>query len=814
MLAKEQRLRTARGWRASVAVLALAASVTCSSWALAQQAYNFNVPGGALAAAITKIATTAGISIAFPAKLAQGKTAPPISGSMSVEAALALALAGSGLEAVSSSGNGFAIRQAGAGAAATAPVGDVAAVEVTEAAASAHGDAGFKAGNAGDMLRIGDAPIKETPVPISAVTKDAIRAQGLTNPADAVRGVAGVIFDGAGNGQSTGFSVRGFGGSGYTINGVASNSANTLPIDAIERVEVLRGPTSILTGVSADGGNVNIVMKTATSETIREVTTRFGSRGMKEVALDLGGMVPQSSNLSYRFVASGMHTDQTEAGYQDTNGLYLAPSLKYSGETVTVSADVSYNKRREPYERPWAFLAQNVNDGRLSLLSTPPGVALAVNKFASNAETLTAQTGQTLKLGKLFDTIEVSVSNTFSYTKGWYYGHGFTIAPLEDAGAPFFGTSYTDSEDSTRGARPSVSFKYAGGWLKSNTQIGYDYSKQEMLSSVLSYDPGATIDLKRPKLITPFDFRNPPAGTSPYNSTTQITNDGMYIVQKLDLFENLHLLGNLRKDRNVFGSATNTTPMELNERSGTSYITGAAYDLTKQITPYINYSDGFVPGLIQGDKPTPPEGRRQKEIGARVSMFDDKFSIRAGVYDLARTNVSIAEVDRATRKLKRVIQVPGLNTTGFELEAQGEILPGWSVIGSYTRMYMDAGDVSVYGRGANPLSMQARDKASLWSTYSFPTQWLQQVTVGAGARAISTSFANVAADPIPGNPDAFDIKGYVIADALVGFNQDGWDVQFKVNNILDRQTLMPTTNTAVMTYEAGRSWVLTMRKSF
>jgi iron complex outermembrane receptor protein len=152
-------------------LLVLSAS---KSWAAGEIV--FDIPAGDLGGVLAQIGRIGAQPISFPADLTRGRRAGPIVGRMGVQAALARALAGTGLVIVP--GPAGALKVSASSAPAPAAVaGDIAAIDVVDTnAGSPYGDRGFQAGAAGDTLRIADAPLKETPVSVSVVTNEVLRS--------------------------------------------------------------------------------------------------------------------------------------------------------------------------------------------------------------------------------------------------------------------------------------------------------------------------------------------------------------------------------------------------------------------------------------------------------------------------------------------------------------------------------------------------------------------------------------------------------------------------------------------------------------
>lgn len=742
----------------------------------AQQVYNFNVPRGELAGVITRIAQTAGTPIAFPAGLGAGKVAGPIQGSNTVLGALQQALAGSGLQIAQVPGGGFVVRDPSAAGSPATLDGDVVAIDVIDVSGGgSYNDEGFKAGDAGQTVRIGDAPIKEIPIPVTAVTNDAIKSQQLTKTTDAVQNVAGVSLNSTADG-AVNFTIRGFKGAGYTIDGQNAGLSALIPVDGVERVEVLKGPTSILTGVSNNGGIVNVALKKPTEDEIREITTRFGSDLYKTVAIDLGGAVEGTQGLSYRFVASGNHANENYGGYEDAHEVLLQPSVRWRGEDLTLEIGGQYIDLRSP-QTPATFVGSRA-DGSLGVFDLPLGVPL-VNKDAGMEQTRAMFYSDQSYRVRGIGAFDVTLNNHFQYTKLDHSARTISLYEPFPAGIETTVVDYVaelnDYTNNNLTNRFDVTVKRDFDLASQFLKFGYDYisHKQEPRYGSGSF---SSVDVTT-------GLPHSEWGDIPYmviSENGQVIN-GIYVVSKTDLFDDrLHVLGSLRYDwvdQSTYRTGVGSPISREEEFSGRSWVLGAAYDLTSWLTVYGNRSEGFVPGGVSTlGEIFPPEGRDLKEAGVRLSLLDDRLSLTASLFELKRTNVSVPVPNVPGSH----ILVGGQESKGVEFEVQGEVLPGLSVIGSFTDLTVTSSDQVALNISGIP-----ETTASLWFRYAFQNEELRGFSFGGGARYTSES-------AVPyGNRD-FKLPSFTVVDAAVGYETDNFSIDLSVKNVFDERYFEPS----------------------
>ncbi|MCJ2074997.1 TonB-dependent receptor [Methylobacterium sp. E-016] len=788
----------------SAGALALALAGGCRP-AQAQTVYAFDVPRGDLAEVVTRIARTAGRPIVFPAALARGRMAGPISGRESVEAALGQALAGTGLLVAPGAGGSLTIRAA-SGPVAGVPAGaDLAAIDVTDAGGipgGSHGDQGFQPGDAGETIRIGDAPAREIPISVSTVTQKVLESQVITTATDAVQNIAGVNLTPASNGigRPT-FTIRGFSGAGYTVNGMTNGTADQVPIDAVERVEVLKGPTSILNGTSNEGGLVNVALKQPTSETIRNLTVRYGSYNYKTIAADLGGRVEGLEGTTYRFVTSGNHADQNYAGYKDPHEILVAPTIRWQGQDLMVEAGLRYTQTRVA-PTTFAFIPTLASGALGPIVRLPRGLPIGNDYFGGINDSLVLSTKQSYDVGRIFG-MDVTLNNTFEWSDLRSSYHVPNVDPLgriRSLADPFpFERTGVDVKVVSPNDRFDVTMKYENEFAKQMLKFGYDYLNARTSQSPYNAPFSASLATGLP------EFPRRTLNDSPvYTGKLTATTQGLYVLDKVDTLDNrLHILGSVRHDtqdtlNTVSIPRFNYARTRAASSSGLSWVAGAAFDVTPWMTVYGNRSNGFVPtsAIDSSGNVLPPEQRDLAEVGARYALFDKRLNLTTSFYDLVRSNVSIT--DPADPSGLTSILVGGQNSKGMEIEAQGEVLPGLNIIASLTSQTFengqDAGAYDLYGR--------PKHLASLWGTYTLQDGPLAGLTFGGGVRYVGTFLIT------PDRATAYRINGYDTFDAAISYEQPDYTVSLKLNNITNKYAFVPSVNTSYLAPIQGRNVTL------
>lgn len=196
-------------------------------------------------------------------------------------------------------------------------------------------DEGYKAERSLTATKT-DTPLSETPRSVSVVTREQIRDQGAQTLNDILEYVPGISSAGYPAGDALAgdiFYIRGMNqrdyGYGTYRDGLRvqpnAYSTSAEPF-GLERVEVFKGPTSVLYGENVPGGLVNLVSKRPTAEAQGEVNLSYGSHDRKQVSADLSGALVDDGRVRGRLVflkrSSGTQTDSVP-----DDRFYIAPSL-------------------------------------------------------------------------------------------------------------------------------------------------------------------------------------------------------------------------------------------------------------------------------------------------------------------------------------------------------------------------------------------------------------------------------------------------------------------------------------------------------
>jgi outer membrane receptor for ferric coprogen and ferric-rhodotorulic acid len=297
------------------APLALAAMLALGSIPLAQAqtapTVKLAIAAQPLGQALNELARQANLQLLFAPELVAGKTAPAVSGTLSVTDSLERLLAGSGL-AASIDGNSVIIRPVPA---ATGKVATLAEITVS-ARQEATTDTELTKSYAAQAVSIGKGrqSLREIPQSVSVLTRQQLNDQNLLSLDDAMRGVTGITVEASSTGGNHGnFYSRGYALDAVQVDGVMTPASTGNDLSAgfglaiYDRVEVLRGPAGLFQGAGDPGGTINLVRKRARDTFAASGVLSAGSWDRYYAEADVTGPLSADGKVRGRLVAAYEH---------------------------------------------------------------------------------------------------------------------------------------------------------------------------------------------------------------------------------------------------------------------------------------------------------------------------------------------------------------------------------------------------------------------------------------------------------------------------------------------------------------------------
>lgn len=630
-----------------------------------------------------------------------------------------------------------------------------------------------------------DTPIAEIPQSITVVTSDEMRDQGATTVQEALRYVPGVYADAYGpDTRGDGQLVRGTSPVTY-LDGLRVNNGgywNQLRPDpyTLSRVEVLRGPGSVLYGDSPSGGLVNAVSKRPQAQDKHELGVQYGSFDRLQFQTDLTGKLTADGQWLYRLI--GIYRDSNyQTDFVKNDRQLVMPAITWR-PTKDTDWTVIGLYQKDNTGSSTAFLPLN------GTLYYNPNGQIPINRFTSEPGWDKYQT-TTKAITSLF---EHSFSNNFKVYNRLRYSHddGVYRTMYPNNYSNFFGLPFFPYVD---GAQQSVQryayglstsrnaftsdtggeFNFATGAMTHKVLFGLDYRDLGERSST-----AFNIDL------TPFNLYNPVYGVAPTyllpggmtylpDPGIRQTVTGLYLQDQMRLGQWL-LTAGIRRDKLV--SEAEGVPTQ--EDSATTARLALMYETSFGLNPYVSYSESFNPILganICAGFCKPVEGK-QYEAGFKYKVSNTAM-FNAAVYEIQEKN----RLASGPNPLYSV-QNGENRIRGFEVEYIGSVTPDLDIIASYS--YIDA-KITQGDFAGSQVESVPQNYASLWAKHKLTLWGVSGFSIAGGVRYIGESWST-GISPVTNQVTTVTTPDHTLFDAMFAYEDKNWRFQVTGTNLADK----------------------------
>jgi len=629
-----------------------------------------------------------------------------------------------------------------------------------------------------------DTPLIELPQPLTIIPADQYLSQGAINISDTVKYAAGVLANPYGRDTRVdGFNVRGISALQFRdgMRDIFSYYAS-IPSDPynFSRVEIVRGPASVLFGQGSIGGLVNLVSKTPEFRTGGELNLVYGSYDRKEALGDIN--LALSDTLAVR-AAGRVRDADTFIDHVPDDRVMFAPSIRWQPTPDTdliltglYQKDVTGSTSQflpivgtfapnpdNPGGRldPYTFVGKAGWD-RYSGRSLQGGGSL-VHRFSDNLRI-------NLKARYIDSDLEYFTHYADSYTNptnpfAVYGTDGRTIGLYAEASDARMNVFSTDN---------NVQLKFSTGAEIEHTLLaGLDYNWNKV-GKRLAATALETVDLYDINYDTLQTYD--PSGPFSYDTQKQL---GVYVQDQIRFFDRVSVIVGARRDH-----VTNSSGQE---DSATTFRAGIIGEVGAGFSPFFSYTESFLPiaGRLTGPGGVPtdpfkPQMGAQYEAG--VKWQPDLWTL------VTVTGFKIKERNRVLYLANSVTTQSGeLSTKGVEFEAS-RVLPGnFELLLNYGYSQLDS-EVNT------SLDYMPRHTASVWSTKTFGDTSGPQLRLGAGVVYSGESKSTGPLDPYglnaaiaPGTLYTIVTPSRTTVDALAEINWDKWRLAINATNLLDNR---------------------------
>lgn len=628
----------------------------------------------------------------------------------------------------------------------------------------------------------GDSLISDTPASVQVVPHQVLEDQNATRASDALKNVSGVTSATGSYRYFNDFTIRGFllNGNNYFRDGLRDDSfSQSQSLYGVERVEVLKGPASLLYGASQPGGSLNFISKLPTATPSYQAEVGYGTDNHWLGMFDASGPVTQDKSIRYRLIAAMDQTDRF-VDNMDSTRRYLNGTVQFGADRdTTFTLQGEYREGSEPnfYGVP-AY--GTVDTSRIKL----PRSRSFQEPSDSRDYFVVSLTG----------TLDHRFNDTWSSrtqvrgTIHEYEYSGYIPASL-NAARTAVNRNYTlgKQEPYSYNFDSNLTGKFDIGSMPNTLIVGIqsDYSTNK----VETWRQAGTLPA--------ISLTNPVYGTRPAALALQNNYRGrsfsksLYAQNQLELTPEVQIIVGARLD-NVTQDLIDATSNRTLTRDDTELTSrvGAIYKPTSKLSFYTAYSQSYLPNspstIDRNGNNFGPESGTQVEAGVRYDLLPG-LSASAAIFQIDRQDALATDPLNATR----AVQVGEQRSRGLEIDVAGEITKGWNVIGTYTYTKAEIRKDTVYAAG-NEMPNVAKHSARLWSVYDYALDDRSGVGIGAGVNWVGSRQGDL------GN--TFKLASYALVDGLLYYRYDGMKVSLNATNLLDEEYIEGSTS-AVRVYQ-------------
>ncbi|HEM7792425.1 TonB-dependent receptor [Acinetobacter nosocomialis] len=611
--------------------------------------------------------------------------------------------------------------------------------------------------------------LKDVPQIVNVVPKQILREQTVTSMQGALQNVAGLSFS-VGDGQRDQVMIRGF--SAITdnyVDGIRDDALYFRDMSNVERVEVLKGPASVLYGRGSAGGLVNKINKKPMDQSLREVSLIGSTTGQRRAEVDVNEKVAE--NVKVRLTGAVEDSD----GYRDQAFLKrqaVAPSVQWDITDKTkllLQADYLHDDRLADQGFPTDPITGKP-------VKTNPKTFYGALNGKEVGDVDTEISSQTISLDHEFnDQLKYhGAVRHYNYSLDRQY----SVVSHQDSKKNKLPADQIQLSQSKRirnedgvYIQQELSTLFNTGFLKHNTLIGAEYSKQHKDELVWSKARQIT-NIFNPELENwaPLDT----SIAAETNNSNTFETYGIYLQDLMTVTDQLKVLVGLRYD-NLSQDRNNKVKSQILNRTDNTYSPriGLVYQPLSNLSLYTSYNRSFQPladsfVLYTNSADLSPTKTENVEVGAKWDV-NDQLNVTLALFEMSQTNIQNQDPANPNQALLAGEQ----KTKGVELSLTGQLTDQLSVLAGYS--YMDGKiEKSTVGFTGNHSALTPNNTANLWLKYQINDHWYAAV----GGRGESSRFS------APDNKNV--LPGYAVVNAALGYQSERYDVNLNLNNLFDR----------------------------
>lgn len=621
------------------------------------------------------------------------------------------------------------------------------------------------------------AESKDVPQTIAVVGQKVLQEQHANTLEKALTNIAGVntgtgVWNPNAN-LNPSFFTRGFTSNNYYVDGLydTTNGGEVASpwVGNLDRIEVLKGPSSLYFGQLQPGGIINLITKKPLTAETYTVGLEYGSWGSR--AIDLDASIPLTKDKKW-LSRSIIETDHLNEFQKNVYNNHFNSSFTIQGKpkenTVytfqgtyrTYNITGGYPGAQPPIgtiQSPYGLLPYDANyyDPSLRYHFIGRSLSARVDHRINDIWSITsALRYSSAHHDRAYIGDESWTDSTYTKIKSYYSWSVFDID--------------TYAWDTTGNAK----FKAWG--VDHNVALGYEWSRYSR-----------EWPISAGKYLTPVDVYNPVFDPRPSLATSSLSpyafyRFGSYLSDTVTISDKLKVSAGINHSTYAEGEGGTG-----NHVSGTTWRAGATYETSPGLTLFTGYGTSFnsnsrqtikVGGNVVGYQFFAPRTGYQYEAGVKYNI-SDKANVTLARYNIHETNIvtNFATTNDTDYRL-----IDEQVSRGVELDANYVIKPGWNLLAAYSN-----NDSTTAKNHSNPALIGKQTTAvpkqmfKLWSTYEIQDGPQKGLGFGGGITHVSKRPFNSA--------NTVWVPGYNVLDAIVYYKTDDWKYTLNINNLTDRK---------------------------
>ncbi|MNB88486.1 Ferripyoverdine receptor precursor [compost metagenome] len=664
--------------------------------------------------------------------------------------------------------------------------------------------------------------IRETPQSVTVITRQQMDDRGVQSIGDALRNTPGISTQKY-DSDRTEFSARGFAITNFQYDGVnipydgvyGENPNNGDDASSLDRIEIVKGATGLMTGSGDPSATVNLIRKKPTKEFKASISGTVGYWDAYRSVGDISGSLNDSGSVRGRFVGAYSDKNSYQDHYSQKKDLFygILEADLTPDTLLTFGVDKSSTT---PRGSSWTGNPVYFSDG---------GRTDFPRHFNPGADWSRRD----------FDDITYFASLEQALANDWKF-----MASVDQKT-----TDHDTRLASASGGNPDRAtgegmFLYWGRWEGHRVQNTADVNvtgpftlggrEHELVAGFMashSRQTGATYDTSAFELVpgSIYDWSGDlPEQNFPKNGKYERTQsqNGLYLATRLHATDDLSIILGSRlstfkynEDYSYYpGAGLDDTHASYKEHGVVTPYAGVVYDLDDTYSAYASYTSIYQPQTYKdatGSTLAPVEGASY-EAGLKAAYFDGRLNASLAFFRIEQDNLAESIGTNPVTNEGIYKAIDGATTKGVELELAGEAAEGWNLSAGYTyARTRDADEQRIFGF---PLATSKPEHVvRTFTTYRLPGA-LDQVTIGGGISWQSAFYGKIYS-PTTGGDTRIKQGGYTLVDLMSRY-QFNENLSFTVNanNVFDKRYLTGLGNFDTTYYGEPRNVMLTTKWDF